>query len=86
MKKLSNISLLIPVTFSTFTVSEDNPISVVEEIEVLRGVCHTASNTKTLAERSSGDINEGKSRGRVTFKIGVELTKSHKLFLSVETS
>ena len=67
----AEINSLPNTALSYLSVSADTEYSVVDLIEIFTWIRHTASYGKSLAQRSSGDIDKRNVWNRVSFNDGV---------------
>jgi hypothetical protein len=67
---------------SAFSVTHDAVDFVVDFVEVLAGVSHTSSYTKSLTQRASGHINEGYFGNGVAFQKGAFQPQGVQIILS----
>ena len=78
----SEIDCFPNASFSDLAISANAKYCVVDLIEILARISHTACNGKSLAQRSSCNINKWNLGNWMAFNNGVFKSEWHQLFLS----
>eukprot|EP00825_Cyclidium_porcatum_P050580 TRINITY_DN9067_c0_g1_i4.p1 TRINITY_DN9067_c0_g1~~TRINITY_DN9067_c0_g1_i4.p1 ORF type:complete len:359 (+),score=51.22 TRINITY_DN9067_c0_g1_i4:97-1173(+) len=67
-------------TFCAFSISYNNPISVINFIKIFRRISHATSYTQSLPQRTTSNIYERQFRSRMTFQITGYFSKIQQFF------